>query len=153
MTAAPVPAADLRARLAAAMDRADRARANPSDPEDWPPVMRLAGAPVPPGYALWRVGGEDGPVTALPALRASAPMEFRQRYMARLVANGTGRCPLCGEAASINGHDPEHGRRAAYRLLPVTVGITHSPDCPALFTDDDRRWFDPRAVAPPLEET
>ncbi|OLT11716.1 hypothetical protein BJF79_23630 [Actinomadura sp. CNU-125] len=138
--------ADLRARLAAAMDRADRARANPSDPEDWPPVTRLAGAPVPPGFTAWRVGGEDGHVTAMPSVRDSAPLEFRQRYMARVVANGTGLCPLCGEAAGISGPDPEHGHLAGYRAVPVTVGITHSPDCPALFTEEDRTWFDPRAV-------
>lgn len=142
MTPAP---ADLRARLAAAMDRADRARANPLDPEDWPPVARLAGAPVPPGFTAWRVGGEDGPVTVLPSPRPSAPLDFRQRYLARVVANGTGTCPLCGEAAGISGPDPER-QQAGYRALPVTVGITHSPQCPALFTEEDRTWFDPRAV-------
>lgn len=137
--------ADLRARLAAAADLVARSTA----PGEWPTVTRLDGAPVPPGYAAWRVGGEGGPVTALPALAPSAPLDVRRRYLARVVANGSGRCPLCSAVAGITPDSPTPDRPAAWHLMPVRVGITHATACPATFTDDDRRHFDPRALGEP----
>jgi len=77
-------------------------------------------------------------------LTNNAPVPMRRRYLARVAAQGSGRCPLCAQVADISGPDPEHGRRAGYRLLPVTVGVRHVTGCPASdFTDADRRWFEP----------
>lgn len=135
--------ADTRAKLAALWDRM-----HPTDPAEWPRLDLLIDAPAPPGWAVWRAGGPDGPLTLLPALAPSAPFDVRRRYLARVVANTTGRCPMCGAAAGVapDAPDPEHGRLAAYRVAPVRVGITHAPDCPATFTDHDRQHLDPRAL-------
>jgi hypothetical protein len=129
--------ADIRARLAAAADRVTRSTL----PGAWPEVARLDGAPVPPGFTAWRIGPEGGPVTVLPTLDPAAPLDVRRRYLARAIGNGTGRCPLCSAVAGVLGPDPEHGHRAGFHLLPVTVGIRHAPDCPAEFTDAERHYF------------
>jgi hypothetical protein len=144
MTATPSPtAADLRARLAAAWERAHAVQAA----EVLPLVEHLADAPAPPGWSVWRVGGEGGPVTALPALAAgpAAPMDVQRRYLARVLANCSGRCPSCGAVANLPSADPER-TPAAWQVAPVTVGIVHAPECPAVFTEADRGHFDPRAV-------
>lgn len=117
-------------------------------PGHWPRLDRMADAPAPPGWAVWRAGGEGGPLTALPDLLPSAPLDVRGRYLARVVANTTGRCPMCPAVASITPDSPTPERPGAWHVLPVRVGTTHAPGCPAIFADDDRRHFDPRAFAP-----
>ena len=107
-----------------------------------PLVERITDAPVPPGWAMFRVAGVP---LAMPAPAPDAPYEFRKRYLARVIATGTGLCPMCNRTAGLS-HDPETSP-AAFRVLAVTYGITHDPDCPAIFTDADRQFFDPRAVS------
>lgn len=135
--------ADARAALAAAWEVAGSPR-----PEGSPapgPVERLRDAPAPPGWQVWRVGG--GAATMLPALRPSAPMRVRRRYLARIVASCTGRCPLCGAVAGLPAQAPDPERTpAGWAALPLAVGITHDESCAALFGPRERRWFDPRAV-------
>lgn len=75
-------------------------------PGHWPRLDRLTDAPAPPGWAVWRAGGEGGPLTALPALLPSAPLDVRHRYLARVVANTTGRCPMCSAVPSITPDSP-----------------------------------------------
>lgn len=144
--------ADLRARLAALWDRAHPGSA---PPDQWPPITRLVTGDgldrVPPGFAAWAVGrwpndpdtapAEGRHVIVLPELDPAAPYEVHRRYMARVIADGTGRCPMCAAVAGIVGPDPEHGHRAGFHRLPVVVGIQHATACPAEFTEDDRRWF------------
>lgn len=88
----------------------------------------------------------------LPALRPLAPVEVRRRYVARVVANATGRCPLCEGVAGV-WIDPTR-TPAAWSVLPVTFQVLHATQCPAQFETRDRKWFDPRAVGAPrdLEE-
>ena len=125
----------------------------------WPLVTRLSGparAEVPPGFAAFAVGPwqddpQDAPpegrhIVVMPSLVAEAPMSVRRRYIARLVATGTGRCPLCGSVAGILPDSPSPDHPASWRLLPLRVGISHTPGCPAVFGDADREYFDPRAV-------
>jgi len=138
----PPVLADVRAELAAQWDRVRPPDLDPAAP---PLVERLDGAPAPPGYTVWRIGGPGGPVTALPALIESAPLNVRRRYHARVVANGIGRCLLCSAVACIY---PDRPDSTAWRVLPVTIGIDHAHGCPAEFTDADRQWFDPRALGP-----
>jgi len=133
--------ADVRARLAATWDTAAHA------PEV---ITRVDGAPVPPGYTAWSVGGST---TALPTLTDDAPFEVRARYFARVRANALGRCPLCDAVAGATVPDPTK-HPAAFHVLPLTVPlrIEHTATatgatCPAVFTDDDRRWFDPDGMA------
>lgn len=83
---------------------------------------------------MWRVGGSH---VMLPTLSLLAPYEMHRRYQARVVATAMGRCGMCGAVASV--HGGEH--LAAWRVLPVTVGLTHVAGCPAEFTDDERQWF------------
>jgi hypothetical protein len=134
--------ADARAALAACADRSARS----APPGGWPLLELLADAPAPPGWAVWRAGGPGGGLTALPALLPSAPFGVRWRYLARVVANTTGRCPLCSAVARITPDSPRPEHRAAWSVLPVRVGITHAPDCATTFTDDDRAHFDPRTL-------
>jgi hypothetical protein len=105
-------------------------------------VEHLTDAPVPPGFAMWRV--EDGAPVVMPAPAPDAPDEFLHRYFARLVATSTGLCPMCGERAGLS-HDPETAP-AAWRLQEVTYGISHGRGCPCLFTESDRRYFDARGL-------
>ncbi len=123
--------ADLRALLARTWDGTDDA-----------PLEHLADAPVPPGYAMWRLGRST---TVLPALLPTAPMAIVERYMWRVLSNVTATCPVCGQVAEIS-YDPERAP-AAWHALPVTVAVRHVDGCPAVFGEEDREWFDPRAVA------
>ncbi|GAA6527953.1 hypothetical protein [Intrasporangium sp. DVR] len=134
--------ADLRARLAAAQALA----AESVPPEVWPLLTRLDGAPVPDGFTAWRVGPEGGPVVAVPAFAPDAPHEFRRRWLARALATALGRCPLCGEVASLDREPPGPGEqgRAAFHALPLYVRVRHATGCPADdFTDAERRWLLP----------
>jgi len=135
----PMTQADARAALAAAADRSTRS----APPGAWPLLELLTDAPAPPGWAVWRAGGPGGSLTALPTLLPTAPIGVRWRYLARVVANTTGRCPLCSAVAGVT---PDPGRPAAWAVLPVVVSVSHAPDCPATFTDDDRVHFDRRAL-------
>lgn len=122
--------AEHRALLALAWDSADQPG----------PLVRVTDAPVPDGFTAWRMGDS---VTVLPALLPSAPSGVRRRYEARAQANLTGTCPLCRAVADLS---PDPSAPVAWRLLPVTVGIRHEKGCRALFTDEDRQHFDPRAL-------
>ena len=133
--------ADLRGRLVGLWERAH----DDSVPADrWPLVTALSGPAldaVPPGCSAWAVGPwQDDP--------QDAPSEGRHIVvMPSLVATGTGRCPLCGGVAGILPDSPSPDHPASWRLLPLRVGISHTPGCPAVFTDADRQFFDPRALA------
>lgn len=122
--------ADDRAVLAHAWDRAAR------DTQ----LVRVTDARVPEGFTAWRLGSA---VTVLPTLLPSAPPDVRLRYEGRARANLIGTCPLCGAVADLSS-DPS--APAAWRVLPLTVGISHEKGCGALFTDEDRQHFDPRAL-------
>ena len=161
--------ADQRARLATAWESArlgpgghaqvirDRAaatlwaRAHPSSRERPRPaerpllVERLVDAPCPPGWCVWRVGGEGGALTMLPSLAASASLDLHRRHLLRVIANCTGQCPECSAAAGLPSIDPEQAP-AGWRMVPVTVGIVHAPGCQATFTEADRPHLDPRAL-------
>lgn len=130
--------ADDRARVVALWDRV-----HPT-PDEWPGVTLLDGGPVPEGFSAWRVGDDDGIVTVLPTLLPSAPMDFRRRYFARVIANGSGECPLCGAVAGLSA-DPVR-TPAAWHRLPLRLTVRHATDCPATFTEAERRHFDPRAM-------
>lgn len=140
MPSQPVPpaAADLRARVAAALDQAEAAAG------DELALVEQAPVPTPPGFVAWRIVGTTG-VTVLPALVLNVPARVWRGYRARVLTNLTGRCPLCEAVADVN-VDPSH--RAGWALLPVTVGVVHLPGCSTQFTDADRRWFDPRIFDP-----
>lgn len=126
-----------RGELFAAWDAAAR----------WPEVRRVYGADVPDGFAAWLVGPDDEEhlrqVVLLPALRPLVPRSVIERYHARILANATGRCPACGEVAGLTREPPAPGERglAAWRTLPLHVELRHAADCPATFTEADRRWF------------
>lgn len=121
--------ADLRAALAREWDHGS----------DWPPVVLLTDHPAAgEGRCVWRVLGGTAS-TVLPALRPDAPPSVHRRYLARVTANLTGRCPLCGQVAGMSA-DPER-TPAAWSVTRLTVAIRHDPACGATFTDADRRWF------------
>ena len=107
--------------------------------------VEQAPLPCPPGFVVWRVVGETASAM-LPALLLNPPARVWRGYRARVIATLTGRCPLCGEVASLSA-DPET-HRAAWAVTPVTVGIDHLPGCEAVFQEPDRKWFDPRALRP-----
>lgn len=85
----------------------------PTLPDAAPAVLveHVTGAPIPPGFEMWRV---DGLVVVLPGVTPTAPIEFKERYLCRVVATGTGTCPMCSRTASFNA-DPER-QPAAWRL-------------------------------------
>lgn len=119
--------ADTRGRLAAGLSSAcapDTA------------LEQLDDAPTPPGWVMWRMGRSS---TVLPELADDAPALVRLRYVARVVANCTGTCPLCEAVAGLTA-DPIR-TPATWLLGAVTVGITHAEGCPAVFTDADRPYF------------
>lgn len=116
-------AADIRARLVAAQHAASRT-----------PIVGLLGNPpegTPPGFSAWAVGALFGErhIVILPTLSPDAPQVIHDRVVARVLATATGECPLCGRAA---GHD---------LLAPTVVDVRHDEGCPAVFTEDDSRWF------------
>ncbi len=118
--------AQARSQLAQAWQDAEAAEA----------VVLVTDLDAPPGWACWEVGGSR---TVLPALSDDAPPEVRDRYISRIRANCQGRCPECGEAAGVS-VDPEQAP-AAWQAIPVVVACRHSFDCPALFTEAERRYF------------
>lgn len=116
--------------------------------EDWPAVVAVSDPAPPEGFTAWtthppRAG--SGQVAVLPALLPTAPPAVARRYMARVLASLTGACPLCSAVVTLSGPDPER-TPAAWLHLPVVVGMTHAPDCPAIFTEADRAHLDPRAL-------
>ena len=143
--------ADLRARMAELWDRVHAT----APPGEWPEVTRLTTGPevdrLPPNFTAWAVGPwpadpADAPpagrhVVVLPTLDPAAPFDVQRRYRARIVADGSGTCPLCSGVAGIVGPDPERAR-AGFHALPVRVGVRHSTGCPAAdFGERERRWF------------
>jgi hypothetical protein len=136
---APVPnLADIKGRFSASWDTASKVSA--------PPEIERAPLPCPPGFTIWRIKGTGG-CTMLPQLLPHAPVRVRRKYAARVVANLTGRCPLCSATVWIDTDAPDPERSpAAWRLLDVTLGVNHFPQCSGTFTNADKRFFDPRAV-------
>lgn len=122
-------AADLRSRVFTAMQATRGAR-----------IERVtSGAPVPPGFTMWRCGRS---AVALPTLLSGAPIAVWRRYLGRVESDLTGRCPLCGAVADVSGPSPEHP--ASWQRFDVLVGVNHATDCPTTFGDDDRQYFDAR---------
>jgi hypothetical protein len=110
--------ADVRARLVAGWESASN-----SDQT----IEQVDDPRVPPGWSMWRLGFS---ATVLPALVAHAPRGIHLRYRLRVLADLTGRCHACGAVASID------------------LAMAHEDGCPTQFSETDRGWFDPRAVAP-----
>jgi hypothetical protein len=124
--------AETRARLAQMWDRVH--------PKDSTPLTVERLASDAPGFTAWRVSSPDGSSTVvLPSLDLSAPFEIHRRYLARVIADATGICPLCSAVAGVS-RDPDDGR-AAFALLPVVVTVRHFPGCGAQFGEDERGWF------------
>lgn len=132
--------------------------------DDWPTVTKLttgsALARVPEGFSAWSIGDWDDlsnqsaddataagrHIIIMPTLSDEAPISIHRRLIARAVALGTGRCPLCNAVAGLTQSPPEVGVQgiAAWRVLPVYVQISHSVGCPAnSFGEEDRCWFLP----------
>lgn len=111
-------------------------------PESWPSVV-VTGSPL-PGFDRAQVGGVGGPAVLLPALMPGAPASLRYRWEARAISLTSDRCPLCGGVAGLT---EAPALSAAWRVLPVSVTVAHSPQCGALFTDEDASYFDPRGIA------
>lgn len=144
-------AADVKGAAVALWERVHRS----VPPREWPMVTRLTSGPevakLPPGYCAWAVGAWPDPepltggrsVVVMPELVPDAPLPVRRRYLARVVANGCGQCPLCSGVAGIVGNDPEIGYRAGYYRLPVTVQTRHAVGCPTEFEVSERGWFVP----------
>lgn len=139
MSTADHSIADLRARLAAAQSSAASM-----------PIVSLLGAPppgTPTGHSAWAVGPLFGrrSIVVMPTLTPAAPAEVHDRLVARVLADATGTCPLCGRAAGLSQQipDPENpGRgRAAWARLPLYIDVRHDVGCPAIFTDEDQQWF------------
>ena len=143
--------ADMRGRLAAAWERA-----NDSIPsEQWPQVTRLTTGPgldkVPPGFTAWAVGpwsaqktSEGRQVVVLPSLALNAPKAVWERYLARVIATGSGKCPMCSQVAALDREPPAPGElgRAAFHALPLFVRVTQSMGCPAAdWTERERHYF------------
>lgn len=141
MAAGDVMSAEARGRVAGVWDGIARQPL---------PLVALITAPegTPEGFQAWAVGTPPAPrsIVLLPEISDYAPREVMDRYISRVVADATGTCPLCGQAAGLVGPDlpdperPQRGRNAFY-ALPLSVGIRHDLGCPAIFTDADRRWF------------
>lgn len=132
-----------------------------ADPGQWPDVTKLTSGraleTLPVGYTAWAVGNwDDDPdvraatregisnhIVVLPTLVDDAPPEIHSRLMARAVAIGTGKCPLCSGRAGLTQQPPAPGEpRASFHAFPVYVRIEHSQGCPADdWSDDDRQWF------------
>lgn len=132
---APDAPADTIAAAYAAMDEAAAVIA----PES---VTRVGSAH---GRTTWAVG--DIRVT-LPTLTPEAPPWIIARYFARIHADATGTCALCGAVVTLTA-DPEHTARAWATMLPVRLHVPHAAGCAALFEDDEAGWFDPAAWARP----
>jgi hypothetical protein len=95
---------------------------------------------VPRGFGAWRVGdSEPFSIAVLPMLARDAPPGVIQRYRSRILAVALGTCWLCGQTATLSA-DPEHSP-VGWSVLPISIGISHLPGCPAEFTDDDKQWF------------
>lgn len=145
--------AETRARLVALWERANRS--TPAD--EWPTVTRLTSGPaldkVPDGFTAWAVGPwPDDPAAApregrhivvLPTLDVAASLSVHRRYLARAVALGTGRCPLCSAVAGLSREPVAPGEqgRAVFQELPLYVRVRHATGCPAEFLPDERHHF------------
>lgn len=158
-------AADLRAALAALWERA-----HDSTPDhEWPTVTVLTSGSgldkVPPGFTPYAVGPwtehpENAPregrhVVVLPTAHPNAPLGLRRRLMARAVALGTGRCPLCSEVAGLTQRLPGPGEpgRAVWHALPVYLAVRHATGCPADdWTEADRSWLAPPVGTAPTDD-
>jgi len=107
-----------------------------------PLITRLVPPPpkTPEGFAAWAVG-DDHPrsIVVLPAITPTATYAQHQRYIARLIADATGHCPLCGQSAGLS-LDPERDR-ALWRVAPLVIEVSHVNGCPATFDDEDKHLF------------
>jgi len=114
------------------------------------PIVSLLGAlpDTPDGYVVWAVGPLGGPRSRvlMPEFSPDAPPVVMDRLVARVLADATGTCPLCGAVAGLVGPEPPNPERpllgrGVYYALPVSVGFRHEGECPAVFGEEDRRWF------------
>lgn len=139
--------AALRARMTALWERAHAAT-----PDDaWPQVAPLVDGTgsVPPHHTAWAVGPWDEDTTTArhvivtPSLDPAAPASLHRRLAARVVALGTGRCPLCSAVAGLSQQPPAPGEpRVPWHVFDVFVTVRHATGCPADdWTDAERHWF------------
>lgn len=131
---------DAKARLAAAQSSAAAM-----------PLVALLGIPpagTPPHMSAWAVGPFGGPrqVVVVPTLKPEAPPEVVERVVARVLAIGTGRCPLCGGIQELSQAIPDPERpmrgRVSWEALPVFLDVRHAPFCPATFEPSEAHWFE-----------
>ncbi|CCH77142.1 hypothetical protein BN12_1680008 [Nostocoides japonicum T1-X7] len=140
--------ADLKGTLTGLWERAHASAPTGS----WPTVTRLAGPDVPRHMTAWAVGrwsdepDDDRPrqIIVTPSLKPDAPASVRRRLLARVIADGSGECPLCSAVAGLDREPPAPGEPgiAAWRTMPLHITLTHAVGCPATFGDEDRRHFE-----------
>lgn len=117
----------------AADRKADRARWQ--EQAQTAEIVEITDGPELPGMTLYMVG----PVlTVETRLLPGAPESVRQRYLDRIRAVATGRCPRCGEVS---------GTRELGDGSTIRSEIVHEDDCEVLTLDDELQWFDPRGVS------
>jgi len=145
----PIQYADMRAKFTALWERVHQATPDHA----WPAVTRLTSGPelakVPPHHTAWAVGPwSDEPastrhIIVQPSLDPAAPVSMHRRLLARVIAIGSGRCPMCSGIATLSRQPPGPGEsRAAFHLFAVYVAVRHANGCPADdFTARERAWF------------
>jgi hypothetical protein len=123
MSSKSIKRADLKATAATAWDSAHGK------------APMLVGKPAEmPGWSMYMVGRV---AVCMPTLLPNAPKSIRRRYLARLVANATGICPLCHQC--VGDLEPKEGGG-------VNRGqLAHHPDCIISDGGGMDYWLDPRA--------
>jgi hypothetical protein len=92
--------ADVKARFSASWSEASQAAAEAAETET-EPRLEQAPMPCPPGYVIWRIRGTQGR-TMMPQLLPHPPPRVCRNYLARVISNLTGTCPICRQTAWID---------------------------------------------------
>ena len=87
-----------------------------------------------PGWSLWKVGEV---VVGVPTLLPGAPKSVKRRYLGRILANATGRCPGC--SATVGDPIDNTGTTPMMRAQ-----LEHEPGCGISDHGPSyARWLDP----------
>jgi hypothetical protein len=98
-------------------------------------VPMLVGKPADlPGWSAYGVGDV---LVLMPTLLPGAPKSIKRRYLARIVANASGTCPVCRSCAG----DLEMSERGLNR-----GALTHEAGCSIGDDAGMDRWLDPAAA-------